>query len=79
MTKLNIPTDINPRWWIWQKVTGQTGGHNFICWMDEQWAAFYKVSGYGHYNKDATTQDKFDTWLRNEHREILSKFEVIDA
>lgn len=77
--KLPIPTDMNPRWWIWQKVTGQTGGHNFICWMHEQWNAFYKVSGYSHWYKDATTQDKFDAWLRNEHKESLSKFEVKGA
>ena len=59
-------TPMNPRYVLWQKVTGGTKNHEYIIWMNDQWRDWRKDKGYSA-TRSASPADHedFDTWMRS--------------
>lgn len=68
MNKLKeiAPKGINPRYWLFNKVTLDDRPYEYIIWMNGQRDEYREKTKVEYID-----EDHFDTWLYEKHRDVL--------
>ena len=62
--KFNIPKNLNPRWWAWQRATGEKEVWEFVLWNGARWKEWDQLQEHkSDHVRLAKEQKEYNIWL----------------